>query len=329
MSKIKIVIKSEPSLYQKYLAQKSHPIYQLPTTNLKIMKGQFFYNHQIELYQRDPTGWWYSEKLDGVQAIWTGQELVSRTNKPIAAPGWWLKQLPINIALAGELFTGRRKFSEIQSIVHTKIPSDSAWQHVTYCLFDLPDSKLTFEENYQIMTALVKGQLPNYQPPKYLRLIPQQPITSLDQFLSAHRQLVSHGAEGTVIRDPMSVYLPYQTDRLLKFKSQIAPDGQWLHLFDNVAVITGYNLSEKWTKADSSPALKSLEVRWCPSDTIDLDNPIHQSVTFSVSGHITKAEKCADYTKLFPIGAQIRVLYNELNSDSGKPRFPRFGGLVR
>lgn len=37
----------------------------------------------------DPTGWWISEKLDGVRAFWDGQRLYSRQKIEWNAPSWW------------------------------------------------------------------------------------------------------------------------------------------------------------------------------------------------------------------------------------------------
>lgn len=37
----------------------------------------------------DPTGWWISEKLDGVRAFWDGQRLYSRQKIEWNAPAWW------------------------------------------------------------------------------------------------------------------------------------------------------------------------------------------------------------------------------------------------
>jgi len=308
------------------------------------MKGEFFYNYQTKNYRRDPTGWWYSEKLDGVHGIWTGSEMFSRTGNKIAIPDWWVEQLPKDMALAGELFVSRKNFSEIQGLVHSKIPVSRAWQRVSFCLFDIPDSRLSFRENYQILQDLVR-----ISGCSFLKLIPQIPISSFEHFLQAHRQLVIQGAEGTIIRDPNASYLPYQSDRLLKFKSQVGPDGNFLHLFDDLAVIVGYNLSDKLFKADGKPGLRSLQVEWVdlpestqesldslssqssqssPSSQSSSSSPSLPKVQFSVSGHLTKVEKSGDYQTLFPIGAQIRILYNELNQDSGKPRFPRYGGMA-
>ena len=37
----------------------------------------------------DPTGWWMSEKLDGVRAYWDGKQFLSRKNNIFYAPEWF------------------------------------------------------------------------------------------------------------------------------------------------------------------------------------------------------------------------------------------------
>ncbi|MCV6005392.1 hypothetical protein OFO99_38730, partial [Escherichia coli] len=37
----------------------------------------------------DVSEYWYSEKLDGVRAYWTGQHLVTRNGNRIYAPDWF------------------------------------------------------------------------------------------------------------------------------------------------------------------------------------------------------------------------------------------------
>ena len=42
----------------------------------------------------DISGWWMSEKLDGVRGYWTGKQLVSRSGIPFHAPQWFTKNFP-------------------------------------------------------------------------------------------------------------------------------------------------------------------------------------------------------------------------------------------
>jgi len=85
----------------------------------------------------DPTGWWMSEKLDGVRGYWTGKEMVSRLGNLFYLPEWFKLQLP-SCALDGELWIGRKRFQETVSIVRTQGGSDELWKKVRYPIFDAP-----------------------------------------------------------------------------------------------------------------------------------------------------------------------------------------------
>ena len=63
-----------------------------------------------------PDGWWMSEKLDGVRAIWDGEHFRSRGGNIFHAPAWFKAGLPA-LPLDGELFVGRGKFNDAVSIV--------------------------------------------------------------------------------------------------------------------------------------------------------------------------------------------------------------------
>lgn len=71
----------------------------------------------------DPTGWWMSEKLDGVRAWWTGSTLLSRLGNTINAPAWFTAGLP-KVPLDGELWCGRGQFTEAVSIVKNAARQD-------------------------------------------------------------------------------------------------------------------------------------------------------------------------------------------------------------
>src|SRR5690242_11932689 len=65
----------------------------------------------------DPTGWWMSEKYDGVRGYWDGHKLWTRQGNLIHAPDYFLAELPPDTALDGELWVGHGKFEETISIV--------------------------------------------------------------------------------------------------------------------------------------------------------------------------------------------------------------------
>lgn len=77
-------------------------------------------------------GWLLSEKYDGVQGVWDGHKMLTRTGKLINAPQWWLRHLP-SVPLIGELWVGRGCFDEASGIVRGSY-SDK-WSKVKYLVF--------------------------------------------------------------------------------------------------------------------------------------------------------------------------------------------------
>ena len=86
---------------------------------------------EIKKYQ---TGCQMSEKLDGIQGVWDGETMRTRTGNTIHCPTWWAAGLPLK-PLKGELWIGRGQFDETLSIV-TGRKADDRWKSVKYMVFD-------------------------------------------------------------------------------------------------------------------------------------------------------------------------------------------------
>jgi len=84
----------------------------------------------------DLSGWWMSEKLDGVRAYWDGEHFLSRQGNLYHAPGWFVEGLP-NLPLDGELWIGRKRFQRTVSIVRRQDKTE-LWNEVRFLVFDAP-----------------------------------------------------------------------------------------------------------------------------------------------------------------------------------------------
>jgi DNA ligase 1 len=60
--------------------------------------------------KHDPTGWYMSEKLDGVRCYWDGKNLYSRNGNKFYPPAYFKAALPKDFHLDGELWTKRNDF---------------------------------------------------------------------------------------------------------------------------------------------------------------------------------------------------------------------------
>jgi DNA ligase-1 len=159
----------------------------------------------------DPTGWWVSEKYDGLRGYWDGRKLWTRKGNLIHAPDYFLAELPRDVALDGELWIGYGKFEETASIVRSDKPDDR-WKRIRFMVFDAPQAKGTFEERMQFLRAtLPEGN-------QFVRVVTQERCKGATQLLAERDRVVRLGGEGLMLRQPTSAYEVGRSSTLLKVK---------------------------------------------------------------------------------------------------------------
>ena len=159
----------------------------------------------------DPTGWWMSEKYDGLRGYWDGRQLWSRQGNIIHAPDYFLAELPRDIPLDGELWIGHGKFEETISIVRSEIPDDR-WKRVHFMVFDAPQAKGAFEQRMQFL----RGTFPRDN--RFVRVVVQERCQGAAQLLAERDRVVRLGGEGLMLRQPESYYEAGRSPTLLKVK---------------------------------------------------------------------------------------------------------------
>lgn len=236
---------------------------------------------------RDIEQYLVSEKYDGVRAIWTGQQLITRNGNPIHAPAWFTEPLP-HIWLDGELWTQRQDFDALSGIVRTHIPDDYDWANVSYMVFDMPDDSLPFEQRYQNYSALIK-QL-NVE---HIRAVKQQRFSS-NHALSEHLQtMVKNGAEGLMLHLATARHRSGRSNALLKLKPY----------FDAEAVVIAHLPG----KGKYTGMMGALRVR------------NQQGIEFSVGTGFTDLERANPPS----VGSTITYKYHGY-TNNGLPRFASF-----
>lgn len=162
----------------------------------------------------DPSGFWVSEKLDGVRAFWDGKVLRFRSGLPMVAPDWFTSGLP-RTALDGELWLGRGRFDELSGIVRRKLPVDADWRHVRYVVFDLPGATGDFSERLQHLTqVLAESQQ------VWLQAVAQQRVATSEALQTLLLQTTKAGGEGLVLHRANALWAPGRSEALLKYKLQ-------------------------------------------------------------------------------------------------------------
>ena len=238
---------------------------------------------------QDPSGWWMSEKLDGVRAYWDGKALVSRLGNAFAAPAWFLAGLP-DTPLDGELWAGRKQFQRAVSIVRRQDGSE-LWKGITFVVFDAPTLDAPFEDRLARCRALLEGA---GEP--HARVHEHQPCASVEALRAELARIEALGGEGIMLRQPGSRYVAGRSTTLLKVKS----------FRDAEARVVGHVPGE----GRHQGRLGALLVER-PGGT-----------RFSVGTGLSDAERAAPP----PIGSVITYRYQEL-SEAGVPRFPSYVGV--
>lgn len=240
----------------------------------------------------DPTGWWMSEKLDGVRAKWMGNTFLSRNNKPFHAPDYFTKDLP-PIALDGELYLGRGRFEENVSIVRSQ--DDKGWEKLVFHVFDAPELKGSFEERMQS----IQDQYPHLAKSKYITLVPQEMCDGrehlerrLQEVIGKKRKRGTEPGEGIMLRRAGSPYEQKRSQHLLKVK----------RMHDDEAVVIAHLRGT----GRNAHRLGALKVRWNDKE-------------FKVGSGFTDAER----NRPPKIGSIITFQYQQ-QTKNGVPRFPTF-----
>jgi DNA ligase 1 len=237
---------------------------------------------------QDLTGWWMSEKLDGVRAYWDGKNFISRLGNLYHAPDWFLEKLPPT-PLDGELWTGRKLFQRTVSIVRRQDKND-LWKEVRFLVFDAPAMDAPFEERLDHCRKALAGR------PPYAAVHDHEVCKSVDVLRAELARVEKLGGEGLMLRMPGSKYVQGRSSTLLKVKS----------FHDAEARVIGHVAGAGRHKG----RLGALEVETA------------EGTRFSVGTGFSDAERAAPP----PIGAVITFRYQEL-STGGVPRFPSFVGI--
>jgi DNA ligase 1 len=247
----------------------------------------------------DPTGYWMSEKLDGVRAYWDGEgTLFSRNGLPFSkAPDWFIAALPLGIPLDGELYLGPRRFDDTIRAVK----GAAGWADLTYRVFDAPDDckGQPFEARIARAQAFQND---------VIRVERQTPCDGLEHLMAALGAVTSElcAGEGIMLRQPGSLYEGKRSRTLLKVKTFLDLDARI------VDVIPG--------KGKHKGRMGALQCALYICDDVRSGTPTRLE-RFEVGTGFTDAQRELDWTE--SIGRLATVRYQEL-TPRGVPRFPVF-----
>jgi DNA ligase-1 len=155
---------------------------------------------------QDVVGWFMSEKLDGVRAVWNGKELISRHGNVFHAPDWFVEGLPENVVLDGELSSGRGLLQQTTGTVRS---NDGDWGNIRFMVFDVINSA-DCESRQKTLGGIVL--------PGHCEVIEQIKCNSTEHLLEFKEFILSLGGEGVMLKRPKSLYRHTRSRDLLKVK---------------------------------------------------------------------------------------------------------------
>lgn len=167
-----------------------------------------------------------SEKLDGVQGVWTGKQLMTRRGNLIVTPDWFIADFP-NYPLIGELWLGRQRFEAISSLVRLKKlneESNERWKQVKFMVFELPEHKGSFKQRYRFLTENIPEQS------LYIKVVSQSRVTSIAQLDNELNRVISLGGEGLMLHKQEAFYPSVGSQDIVKLKPY----------YDDEAYVVGY-----------------------------------------------------------------------------------------
>jgi DNA ligase-1 len=236
----------------------------------------------------DVTGWWMSEKLDGVRAYWDGRQFLSRLGNRFYPPAWFLEGLPDH-PLDGELWGGRKRFQRTVGIVKRQDESP-LWKELIYVVFDAPAHGGPFEARIEHLRQVVEGKA------KYARVHEHRVCKGIDHLREELARVEALGGEGLMARKPGSRYEAGRSSTLLKVKS----------FKDAEARVVAHAAGAGRHKGRLGAVVVELA----------------DGTRFHVGTGFSDAER----ENPPPIGAIVTFRYQEL-SDDGVPRFPSYVGV--
>jgi DNA ligase-1 len=240
-------------------------------------------------HQADLTGWWMSEKLDGVRAFWDGARFLSRLGNMFHAPDWFVEGLP-GEPLDGELWIARKAFQRTTSIVRRQDRSDH-WREVRFVVFDAPGHPGDFEGRLAFFHDFIAREKPPFAVAH-----PHEVCRGLDHLRAELARVEALGGEGLMLRKPRSKYEVGRSWTLLKVKS----------FLDAEARVAGHKAGAGRHKG----RLGALTVE------------LADGTRFDVGTGFSDAERESPP----PVGSIISFRYQEL-SEGGVPRFPSYVGV--
>lgn len=273
----------------------------VPTTTVEATTGDEFAVLLAQTWDgaQDPTGYFMSEKLDGVRAYWDGKVFRSRLNNVFAVPDSIVEMMPKDMHLDGEFWIGRGRFQETSGLVRRQDKNEQDWSRIQFRAFDIPSAQREpFSKRYDMLRAVTT---------KYpmVKLVTHEVCRGVAHLRSYLAEIEQQGGEGVMLRQPQSFYERTRSSSLLKVKN----------FYDAEAIVVGHTAG-KGKHSGRVGALECRSLRFFNGKVA-----LNEGVEFKVGTGLSDNDRLRPPT----VGSTITFRFQELTRD-GVPRFPSFVG---
>lgn len=229
-------------------------------------------------------------KLNGQRMNFDGTEAWSRGGKDIIPEVIQHLQCKTTLVLDGELILpGNVLLQETMKATKKYVPGVS--EKLNYVVYDIMDAHMVFSKRFERLKAFVESlNTPN------IILVPTYIAHDIAEVMSYHKQFVSQGYEGTMVRDDSGGYdIGHRNNQLQKFKDFVDAE------FEIVGVIEG------------DGRFKGAAIFVC-------DNGYGETFRCTPEGTMEHRRELYD-TRANHIGKFLTIRYQELSKDR-VPLFP-------
>lgn len=251
---------------------------------------------------RDPSGYWLSEKLDGVRAWWDGENMWSRSGRAWNPPKWFTDRLPKDLHLDGELWMKRDAFDETSGICRRS--DTDGWNRINFMVFDITNISLLYEERLKELKRRIPDGEKTPDEVDYYRLggkicaLPAVQCRDRDHLNTLMSHILDKGGEGLMLRQPKSAYECNRSKTLYKYK----------HWYDAEGLVVG----QEWGQGEHKGRMGAVRIK------------MECGKTLTVGSGFSFAQRDSWQPA---VGRVIRYRFQELTPD-GLPRFPIYEGTT-
>lgn len=239
---------------------------------------------------------WVQPKLNGQRMNFTGDEAWSRGGKDIIPEVIQHLRCNTTLVLDGELILPGNVLLQ-ETMKATKKYRPGVSETLNYVVYDIMDESLVFSKRYVRLKAFVDSvNNPN------IILAPTFIANNVAEVMMYHKQFVSQGYEGTMVRDDSSGYdIGHRNNQLQKFKDFV--DGE----FRIVDVIEGEGRF-KGAAIFVCDNGNGNKFRCTPEGTMEYRRELYDTRNDHTNKYLTirYQELSKDKVPLFPVGVEIR-----------------------